>query len=38
MTVEFDREHPLQEGGAVRYYKVGGWGWTMKRIWPEGEK
>lgn len=25
MTVEFDREFPLAEGGAVRYYKVNGW-------------
>lgn len=26
MTVEFDREYPLQEGGTARYYKVGDWG------------
>ncbi len=26
MTVEFDREYPLREGGTARYYKVGDWG------------
>lgn len=26
MTVEFDREYPLQGGGTARYYKVGDWG------------
>lgn len=26
MTVEFDREYPIAEGGAFRYYKVNGWG------------
>lgn len=26
MTVEFDCERPLREGGTARYYKVGEWG------------
>lgn len=26
MTVEFDREYPLREGGTARYYKAGDWG------------
>jgi hypothetical protein len=26
MTVEIDREYPLQEGRTARYYKVGDWG------------
>jgi len=25
MTVELNRECPLQEGGTARYYKVNGW-------------